>query len=298
MPVAKLKNVTLSYHEYGDKHLPTVVLIMGLGMSEHSWPKELLRLLVKKGLRVITFDNRDVGHSQYFPTDKNFQSVPIAIGRALLRLPVKAPYKLENMALDLVELLDYLKIDSAHLVGVSMGGMIAQVTATIRPSRVKSLTSIMSASGNPRTGTGKVKAIYSLFMHPEQPDNPEKLFEHFCRVFNTLKSPKYEYPREEQEKLLRDSSQIPFDSKGAERQLLAILASGDRSAQLSRLSTPTLVIHGEDDPLLPLSAGKEVADLIPNAKLKVMPLMGHDLPPIHYEEISSAIAKHIWDAEN
>ena len=90
------------------------------------------------------------------------------------------------MALDLVELLDYLKIDSAHLVGVSMGGMIAQVTATIRPSRVKSLTSIMSASGNPRTGTGKVKAIYSLFMHPEQPDNPEKLFEHFCRVFNTL----------------------------------------------------------------------------------------------------------------
>lgn len=91
------------------------------------------------------------------------------------------------MALDLVELLDYLKIDSAHLVGVSMGGMIAQVTATIRPSRVKSLTSIMSASGNPRTGTGKVKAIYSLFMHPEQPDNPEKLFEHFCRVFNTLK---------------------------------------------------------------------------------------------------------------
>ncbi|WP_303325612.1 alpha/beta fold hydrolase, partial [Turicimonas muris] len=92
--------------------------------------------------------------------------------------------------------------------------------------------------------------------------------------------------------------QIPFDSKGAERQLLAILASGDRSAQLSRLSTPTLVIHGEDDPLLPLSAGKEVADLIPNAKLKVMPLMGHDLPPIHYEEISSAIAKHVWDAEN
>ena len=96
----------------------------------------------------------------------------------------------------------------------------------------------MSASGNPRTGTGKVKAIYSLFMHPEQPDNPEKLFEHFCRVFNTLKSPKYEYPREEQEKLLRDSSQIPFDSKGAERQLLAILASGE---QISSVVTPSVL---------------------------------------------------------
>ncbi len=298
MPIAKLKNVTLSYKEYGDKHLPPVVMVMGLGMGECFWPKEMLRLLVKKGLRVITFDNRDVGFSQYFPATKPYQSVPLAIGRALLRMPVKAPYKLEDMALDLVELLDYLKIDSAHLLGVSMGGMIAQVAATIRPSRVKSLVSIMSASGNPRTGTGKFKAIYSLFMQPEEPSNPEKLFEHYCKLFNTLKSPKYEYPDTDYEELLRKASETTFDPKGAERQLLAILASGDRSAQLSRLTTPTLVIHGEDDPLLPLAAGKEVAELIPNAKIKVMPLMGHDLPPIHYEELTSAIAKHIWDAEN
>lgn len=298
MPIVKLKNVTLSYNEHGDKHLPTVVMIMGLGMGERFWPKEIIRLLVKKGLRVITFDNRDVGFSQHFTTDKTYQSVPIAIGRALLRLPVKAPYKLENMALDLIELLDYLKIDSAHLVGVSMGGMIAQVAATIRPSRVTSLTSVMSASGNPRTGTGKIKAIYSLFVQPERPNDRKQLFEHYSNLVDTLKSPKYEYPPEDKKKLLQASCQTPFNSKGAEQQLLAILASGDRSAQLSRLTIPTLVIHGEDDPLLPLSAGKEVADLIPNAKLKVMPLMGHDLPPIHYEELTSAIAKHIWDAEN
>ncbi len=298
MPIAKLKNVTLSYHEYGDKHLPTVVMIMGLGMSSASWPPELIRNLVKKGLRVITFDNRDVGKSQYFPTDKNFQSTALAIGRALLRLPVKAPYRLEHMAMDLIELLDYLNVDAAHLVGVSMGGMIAQVTATIHPSRVKSLTSIMSASGNPRTGTGKIKTIYSLFLQPEKTDSQEGLKEHYKKLFNVLKSPKYDYPREESENLFSRLSEEPFNEKAVERQLLAILASGDRSSQLSRLTIPTLVIHGEDDPLLPLAAGKEVADLISNSKLKVMPLMGHDLPPIHYEQLATDIAKHVWDSEN
>ncbi len=298
MPVVQLKNVRLSYQCYGDKSLPTLLLIAGLGMSSRAWPTKFLQLLAQKGLRVITMDNRDCGDTDHFKSIRNQPSVPMAIGRALLRLPISAPYRLEDMALDLVDLLDYLEISQAHFAGISMGGMIAQVAACVRPSRVKSLTSIMSASGNPRTGMGKLKAIYSLFTIPDTADDPSSLAEYYMTIINNLKSPKYEYSQDALRDSLFSAASMPYDPKAGDRQLLAILASGDRSEQLKRLSVPTLIIHGEDDPLLPLAAGKEVSELIPNSKLMVLPLMGHDLPPIHFETITNAIAEHVWSSEN
>ncbi len=298
MPVVQLKNLRMAYQSYGDKSLPTLLLIAGLGMSSGTWPKKLIQLLVQKGLRVVIMDNRDSGDSDHFKSLRNQPSIPMAIGRALLRLPITAPYRLEDMALDLIELLDYLEVPQAHFAGISMGGMIAQVVACVRPSRVKSLIPIMSASGNPRTGMGKLKAIYSLFTIPETVDDPSSLADHYMTIINNLKSPKYEYDEESIRDSLFSAASLPYDPKASDRQLLAILASGDRSEQLKRLNVPTLIMHGEDDPLLPLSASKELSELIPNSRLMVLPLMGHDLPPIHFETITDAIAGHVWSTEN
>ena len=178
-----------------------------------------------------------------------------------------------------------------------MGGMIGQTLASIRPSRVASLTSIMSASGNPRTGFGKLRAIYSILMHSSDLSTEEGREKHLERVFMTLKSPSYEYTAQEKHELLHEMSRYEIDQTAGERQLLAILASGDRSSDIARITAPTLVIHGEDDPLLPLAAGKEVADLIPKSEFLALPRMGNDLPPIHFETITRAIASHVWQAE-
>lgn len=297
MELIHLKNTSLAYEVYGDRKLPPVVLIMGLGTSSYGWPREFIRMLMEKGLQIILVDNRDCGRSGRIRPQGNYPSIGVAIGRALLRLPVMAPYTLEDMAMDYSELLDRLGIESAHIVGASLGGMIAQILATVRPSKVKSLVSMMSASGNPRTGFGKLKTIYTLFFPLEErkPDfSPE---EYYTRVLDALKSPNYTYPKETVQTMIRNIIQGGLDVKGTERQLLAILASGDRSEQIKRIIAPTLVIHGEDDPLLPLAAGKEVADLIPGAQLKVLKQMGHDLPPIHLQEMADDIASLAWEAE-
>ena len=298
MPTVDINSVRLHYESFGDPSLPAVLLIMGLGMPASAWPQKLISKLLEKGLRVITVDNRDSGLSERFDHLEIPVSVPVAIGRTLLRLPVSAPYTLEDMALDLAHLLDYLEISRVHIVGASMGGMIAQVLATIRPSRVSSLTSIMSASGNPRTGFGKLKAIYSILVQSNQTDDAQNREKHLTEMFMTLKSPKYEYETEEKKQMISNIAQYPLIPGGEDRQLLAILASGDRSTQLARLSVPTLVIHGEDDPLLPLSAGKEVADLIHGSKFMQLSHMGHDMPPMYFDVIADAIAALVWTSES
>lgn len=298
MPFAHLKTGRFHYETYGDKALPAVVLIMGLAMPAAAWPQAMIARLLAQSLRVITVDNRDAGLSEHFSHLRSPISVPAAIGRTLLRLPVPAPYLLEDMALDLVFLLDELGLKRAHIVGASMGAMIGQSMAYIRPSRVASLTSIMSASGNPRTGFGKIKAIYSILTHSGDLDTDQGREKHLEKVFLTLKSPKYNYTPEQIHTLLSEMSRYEIDQAAGERQLLAILGSGDRSAELTRISTPTLVIHGEDDPLLPLAAGKEVAELIPGSRFLQLPNMGHDLPPIHFDAMTEAIADQIWQAES
>lgn len=257
----------LAYRRYGASDAPAVVLIMGLGMSSAAWPTSLIAHLVREGFQVITPDNRDCGESSRCTDMKaDGRNVASAVAQALLRRKVTSAYALEDMALDVERLLNYLSIRRAHIVGISMGGMIAQVAAVQSPNRVASLTSIASASGNPRTGFGRLNAVWTLLRKPDNLNTEEGLRDYFARVFTTLSGPAYKPSGEELESMLGMLGSLHYDPDGTARQLLAILASGDRSWQLRRLAAPSLIIHGTADPLLPLAAGRENADLIPNAR--------------------------------
>lgn len=217
----------LAYRRYGASDAPAVVLIMGLGMSSAAWPTSLIAHLVREGFQVITPDNRDCGESSRCTDMKaDGRNVASAVAQALLRRKVTSAYALEDMALDVERLLNHLSIRRAHIVGISMGGMIAQVAAVQSPNRVASLTSIASASGNPRTGFGRLNAVWTLLRKPDNLNTEEGLRDYFARVFTTLSGPAYKPSGEELESML---GSLHYDPDGTARQLLAILASGDRS---------------------------------------------------------------------
>ena len=283
----------IAYCHYGNTAAPAIVLLMGLGLPGQAWPMTLLSYLLQEGFQIIIPDNRDCGDSFRFPAEKAVteKEVGKAIMRALAFMPVSGNYALEDMALDVEKLLNELQIRRAHVVGISMGGMIAQVLATQCPNRVASIVTIASASGNPKTGLGNLKAIQALIARPKE-RTPEAVRAYFENVFYTLAGSDYKPEVGEMRFLLNAVDRIHYDAEGAYRQLLAILMSGNRAKQLRRLHVPTLVIHGTDDPLLPFEAGKELADLIPGARLESINGMGHQLPEKLMPRIGKLIARH------
>ena len=286
--------LTLDVEEFGDPGGPPVLLIMGLAMPAAAWPDEFIDRLVHHGLRVIRFDNRDAGGSARVRGGRR-QNVQVAMARALMRLPVHSPYTLEDMADDAVGVLDALGIERAHVVGASMGGMIAQVLAARRPGRVATLTSIMSSSGNPspRVALGSSRALRVLLRRPGRLDNVESITEHLMYVFGVIGSPGFRAEPHAMRSHIAKVARRGYDAAGAERQLLAILASGDRRPLLARITAPTLVIHGADDPLVPVAAGIDTAKHIHGAQLKIIPGMGHDFAPSLQPMIADSIAAHI-----
>ena len=281
-----------AYRRFGDRDAPAVMLIMGLGMPGSAWPDSLIAGLVREGFQVIIPDNRDCGRSSRFTEfEVDGTDVAKAVALTLMRRRVVSGYALEDMAFDLERILAALGIRRAHVVGISMGGMIAQVMAVQCPNRVATLTSIASASGNPSTGLGHVRAIWKLLKKPRA-QTPDGLKAYFRDVFSVLSGKRFRPSSEELEVMLKKIETFDYDPAAMYRQLLAILASGDRSWQLARLQLPTLVIHGTDDPLLPLSAGEETAKLIPGARLVALEGMGHQLPEPLIPEIGSLIAAH------
>lgn len=286
--------LTLDVEQFGDPSAPPVLLIMGLAMPAAAWPDEFIRRLVAHGLRVIRFDNRDAGRSDRSRGPRRY-GAQVAILRALMRLPVHAPYTLEDMAKDAAGVLDALDIRRAHVVGASMGGMIAQVLAARHPERVATLTSIMSSSGNPspRVALGSGRALRVLLRPPTRLDTAEGITEHLMHVFGVIGSPGFRSERSVLRTQLEKVARRGYDRAGSERQLLAVLASGDRRALLARITAPTLVIHGADDPLVPVAAGIDTARHIPGAQLKVVPGMGHDFAPALQPAIADWIAAHI-----
>lgn len=283
--------------EFGDPGGPPLLLIMGLSMPATAWPDEFIERLVAHGLRVIRFDNRDAGGSARVRGARR-QNVRLAIARAMMRLPVQAGYTLDDMARDADGLLDALGIARAHVAGASMGGMIAQVLAARHPQRVASLTSIMSSSGNPdpRVALGSVRALRAVLRQPARVDTVEGITDHLMHLFSVIGSPGYRAERHAMRMQMEKVAKRGYDPAGAERQLLAILASGDRRALLARILAPTLVIHGADDPLVPIAAGIETARLIAGAQLKIIPGMGHDFAPALQPMIADAIAEHVLRA--
>lgn len=275
----------------GDPARPAIVLIMGLGMQLTGWPDSFCEALVARGYRVIRFDNRDCGLSGRV-TGKKRGNLLLAMAAAALGLPVRTPYTLEDMAGDTIGLMDSLGLERAHIVGASMGGMIAQVLAAKFPQRVLSLTSIMSTSGNRRVSKPAKAARKVLLARPADPKNTDAVIEHMVDMFGVIGSPAYPSTREELRRHIGRSVRRAYYPAGVARQLLASIASGDRRKQLRGITAPTLVIHGAEDPLVPLAAGRDTAQHIPGAALLVIDGMGHDFPEALMPRLAAAIADH------
>jgi pimeloyl-ACP methyl ester carboxylesterase len=295
MPQARSNGINLEYETFGDKGAPPIVLIMGLGAQLVLWPDELCAALAGAGHYVVRFDNRDVGLSTKLETPRRVRLLRAALA-ARIGLPVRAPYTLDDMARDTVGLLDALELPRAHVVGASMGGMIGQIVAAKHPQRVDSLTLIMSTSGNPRLPQARLDLRLRLLRRPLAGDR-ETLVRYSMDLWRAIGSP--EYPPAED--VLRAKVERSYDRSsyrhGLARQTLAIIASGSRVPLLRRIEAPTLVIHGADDPLVPVAAGHDLAQHIPGARLNIIPGMGHDLPAPLLPTFSKMILQHAREAE-
>ena len=282
--------LTLEYEDHGNPGDPPLLLVMGLGAQLTLWPIELVEALVERGFRVIRYDNRDIGLSHKMEG----ASAPGLLRHLLMKrlgLNPRVPYTLADMAGDAVGLLDALSIDKAHIVGASMGGMIAQHIAFTYPERVLSLTSIMSSTGNPKLPPAQKAALDVLTKRPKSMEE-DVLIEHGMKIGRTIGSPGYPADEERLRATTTLNVRRSFYPAGMPRQLAAIIADGCRRERLRGVTAPTLVIHGEADPLVPLAAGRDTAAHIPGSRLKTIPGMGHDLPLALVDEIADAISGH------
>ena len=265
-----------------------LLLVMGLGMQLVAWPDELVADLVARGFRVIRFDNRDAGLSEGFERLGPPQMLS-AMLRFTLRMPVTAPYQLRDMANDAVGVLDALGIVQAHVCGASMGGMIAQHMAMHHPDRVKSLTLVMTTSGARHLPQPSWKLRQAMLARPRSPDVAE-VVAHLEGLLHTIGSPGYRPDPQRQRQRLEASVNRAWRPQGTGRQLLAIVADGDRSAALAAIRQPTRVIHGVDDPLVPAAAANDLQRKIVGATLDLVPGMGHDLPLALLPRLAAGIA--------
>lgn len=271
----KTNGIHLSYDSFGDASNPPILLIMGLATQMIHWDTQFCQMLAAKGFWVIRFDNRDIGNSEKLHSAE-VPNIPVLLAKQWIRGKMNVPYLLDDMAHDVFGLLDALNINKTHVVGVSMGGMIAQCMALMAPHRLLSLTSIMSTTGNRKLP--KPKTSVSLQMIKPVPKEDQAYLAHAMEMWKTLHGGHFEFDTQRIKTLLIAAKNRSFYTKGIIRQLSAILASEDRTEKLKSLDLPTLVLHGDADPLVPVECGYATAKAIPNAKLKIYPGMGHTLP--------------------
>ncbi|ENY82058.1 alpha/beta fold hydrolase [Sphingopyxis sp. MC1] len=287
---AAVNGISITFEDKGPRDAPVILLVMGLGGQLTLWPDEFVDALNARGFRTIRYDNRDVGLSTRFDA-AGVPHLKWMFVKSLLRLPVRSAYTLADMAADGVALLDHLGIARAHIVGVSMGGMISQHIAARYPDRVLSLTSVMSTTGNPRLPRAQKEAMQVLTSRPMSGD-PEDLIAYSVRAAKVIGSPGYPPDEERLQRRVRSDFERGWYPQGVARQMAAIVADGDRRPMLKSIGAPTLVIHGEGDPLVPLAGGRDTADNIPGARLLTIPGMGHDLPLGLVDTLADAIAGH------
>jgi pimeloyl-ACP methyl ester carboxylesterase len=281
--------ITLCYETFGDPQDPAALLVMGLGTQMVAWQEAFCQELAARGLYVVRFDNRDIGRSTHLQG-------PAPSFVQLLRFSGDAArYTLADMAQDTVGLLDRLELASAHVIGASMGGMIAQTLAARHPARVRSLVSIMSSTGGRWVGRPALRS-YPIFLR-QAPQEREAFIAHATRLFAVIGSRGMPRDVNGMREIAGLSYDRELDRTGAGRQLAAIVASGDRTAELKRITAPTLVIHGSADPLISPSGGRATARAIPGARLTMIEDMGHDLPRVLWPRLIDAIAMHAAAAD-
>jgi pimeloyl-ACP methyl ester carboxylesterase len=288
---AGANGIEIAYETFGQEGDPPVLLVMGLATQMLGWNEGLCEQLAGRGRFVVRFDNRDIGLSTHL------EDAPVPnLQRIFAGDTDSAVYTLSDMADDTVGLMDALGLDSAHLVGASMGGMIGQTVALEHPERVRSLTSIMSTTGDPNVGNPTEEAMQALLAPP--PRSRDEAMERAVQTYGVIGSPGF--PLDEaglRERAGMSWDRAIHDPSGIIRQLAAIWASGDRTGRLSEIAAPVTVIHGADDPLISVSGGRATAKAMADAELEVIEGMGHDLPRDAWEQIVDAIDRTVKRGE-
>ncbi|WP_328278833.1 alpha/beta hydrolase [Paenibacillus chibensis] len=291
MNILKVNGVDLAYDSFGNPNDKAIILIAGLGTQMIRWTVPFCQILAARGFRVIRFDNRDAGCSTHF---NHYPALDFdALAKALMsgQRP-DIPYTLDDMSSDAIGLLNALSIERAHFVGRSMGGMIAQIAASEYPDRVLSLTSIMSSSGNPALPPTSPDVMAMMTKPAPSPFEDEAGFLANRLAFaKRIAGSGYPFEEDANRALILEEVQRAYDPGSVGRQIAAIAVSGDRRPRLATIKVPTLVIHGEDDPMFVPACGEDTASSIPGAELMLVDGMGHDLPPQLYEVIADGIER-------
>jgi pimeloyl-ACP methyl ester carboxylesterase len=273
---------------------PVVLLIMGLGMQLVAWPPAFVQALQDEGFRVVRFDNRDIGLSQHL----DHLGMPNLLWESMkhrMGLPVRAPYSLQDMAADSLGVLDALGIERAHIVGVSMGGMIAQRVALTAPQRVLSLASIMSSSGA-RHLPGPKPEVLRVFLGRPEGSGEDAIVNHYIRLFQVIGSPAFPLDEAALRERVLIATRRSFHPAGTVRQMTAVAADSRRADELPRIQAPTLVVHGKSDPLVPVACGHDTARRISRSQFVAIEGMGHDLPPQVVQMLLKVLVPHIHAA--
>lgn len=284
MPATSANGITLEYETSGDPGDPPVLLIMGFGCQLTLWDEGFCSALAGRGYYVIRYDNRDVGLSTWFDDAGEPALLDLLSGTAA------APYSLADMAADGAGLLDALDVGPAHVVGVSMGGMIAQTFVLAYPDKVRTLTSIMSTTGDPTVGQASPEALEALV--PVPPASREEAMDQGAAMWKVIGSPGFPFDEDAVRERAGGFYDRAFHPAGNTRQLAAIVTQPDRTAGLGAVVAPTLVIHGADDPLVAVSGGEATAAAVPGARLLVVPGMGHDMPEALTDRFVDELAGH------
>ena len=287
MTVIQANTITLEYEETGNPAHAALLLVRGLGTQLIDWSENLIHGLTAQGFRVICFDNRDVGLSEKF--ERGGLPDWAAIGQGNFE---SVAYTLEDMAADAIGLMDALNIEKAHVMGMSMGGMIVQLMAAHHPQRILSMTCIMSTSGNPALPPLTPEAQHALMSQPANPTDRQSIIAHKVQTLQFLESPAFPSSEEDRLQAATKSFQRAHHPLGVARQLAAIMANGSRVEALRTVQTPTLIIHGEADPLLPAVCSEDIAQQIPKARLVLIAGMGHDMPEALNERFIALMTEH------
>ena len=267
---------------------------MGLGMPALAWPETLIQALVRQGLHVIAPDNRDCGESEHCEEKISFFSLVKSAISALFGRATKAPYDIDDMASDVEALLNRKRLERVHIAGFSLGGMIAQAFALRAPHRTISLTCISTASGNPRMLLGSLRAVFSVLSQCRSAQDNEIRYRKLNQLLKIIGSPKESHSQAEVNRLFQVLKNANVSEQTIRRQLMAIFAGGSRARQLKQLVIPTLVIHGENDRLIPVCAADELGCAIEGAQVMHIPEMGHDIPEALIEKIATMMARHCY----